>query len=117
MSLADNFIDVDNAKYLALKVNAIMKEHFKNLGIYFIDFCLMITSDGKRIYGEFSQECMRADKIVDGKPESLTKDVWRAGGSTPDKSLVLSKYKELSEYIVKYTHHLVNKKMKELSEI
>ena len=75
----------------------------------------MICSSGDKIYGEFSQDCIRCNKIMDEKEQrSLTKDVWRAGGSHPDKSLVLYRYMEMSNYIENYTRNLVMSEMKNL---
>jgi hypothetical protein len=112
--LANKFIDVDKAKLLALKIQKIMTEHFINMKLYFIDFCLMLCSSGIEVYGEFSQDCIRCDKIYDG--ESLSKDVWRAGGSVPDKSLVLQRYNEMSNLIEIYTAKLIETEMEKLKE-
>lgn len=109
--LADYFIDYENAKSLTLKVGKIMTELFEPEGLIWIDFCIMLTSDGKTVYGEFSQDCTRVSKI-DATP--LTKDIWRAGGSNPDKSLVLERYKLMSSICYDIVKKYISKIMSEL---
>lgn len=97
--LADQFINVEQAKVLARITFTILNEHFSKMGIYFQDVCFMITTDGSQHYSEISQDCGRYKKIDEDKLESLDKDVWRAGGSS---DLVFEKWHQLTGIVHDY---------------
>lgn len=107
--LADEFINVSQAKKNALKTFNILDKHFKNLNIYFVDVCLMFTTQGNKLYGEISQDCGRYKYIEEDKLSDLDKDIWRAGGSS---DVVLLKYKKLSEMFEKYLESIYQKEEK-----
>jgi phosphoribosylaminoimidazole-succinocarboxamide synthase len=96
---ADMFIDTRLAKQLAKKTFQTLDHHFKQMGVYFEDICLMITTDGSKLYSEISQDCGRYKKIESSKLDSLDKDVWRSGGSS---DLVLLKWKEMTKITREY---------------
>ena len=97
--LADQFINVHNAKKLAKKTFIALDNHFKNMGIYFEDVCFMITTDGTKHYYEISQDCGRYKLIDDSGLTDLDKDVWRAGGSS---NLVYEKWRQMTQITKKY---------------
>lgn len=101
--LADRFIDVEKTKDLARKAFNVLSGHFLNMNIRFKDVCFMITTDGKKIFGEVSQDCGRYEKI--DVADSLDKDVWRAGGSSV---LVLEKWRRLSQLVDDYTRNHIS---------
>lgn len=101
--LADLFIDVAKAKSLANKTFTILGKHFEKMGIYLEDICLMITTDGSKIYSEISQDCGRYKKINENAIEALDKDIWRAGGSS---ELVLQKWQRLTNLVKDYVSEL-----------
>lgn len=86
---ADLFVDVAEARKTALKVYGALNDFLGPRDIVLYDLCLFITSDGKTVFGEISQDCGRFRHFDLG---SLDKDVWRAGGSSAD---VLAKWAEL----------------------
>jgi phosphoribosylaminoimidazole-succinocarboxamide synthase len=90
---ADWFIDVAEARKTALKVYGVLNDFLGAKDIVLYDLCLFVTSDGKTVFGEISQDCGRFRHFDLG---SLDKDVWRAGGSSAD---VLAKWAELLRII------------------
>jgi len=104
--LADEYIDVKNAKDLVRRAFTTLEFHFAAMGIRFKDVCFMPTVKGTKLYGEVSQDCGRYEPIdleaMGGTP--LDKDIWRAGGSS---DLVLEKWHRLTLLIEDYvTNHL-----------
>lgn len=97
--LADEFINVTNAKPTAIKIFQCLDKHFSKMNIYFEDVCLMLTVEGDKLYGEVSQDCGRYKYVKENELSDLDKDIWRAGGSS---ELVLDKYKMLSNIIKEY---------------
>ena len=97
--LADEFINVENAKPTALKIFRCLDQHFSRMSVYFEDVCLMLTVSGDKLYGEVSQDCGRYKYVHENQLTDLDKDVWRAGGSS---QLVLQKYQMLSVLVSKY---------------
>ena len=100
--LADNFICVKESKTLARKTFLSLSRHFELMGIYFVDVCFMLTTDGKKHFYEISQDCGRFKRKDESGMTDLDKDIWRAGGSS---DLVLKKWSE----ITKITHDYVRK--------
>lgn len=90
---ADYYINVENAKSLALKTFVVIEEFLKTKGIELIDICLFIDEDGNTIFSEVSPDCMRVTSKDEG---SLDKDIWRAGGSSP---LLLEKWQRFVDLI------------------
>lgn len=115
-SLADRFIDVNKTKLLVTKAFKALSYHFAMINIRFKDVCFMPTTDGKKLYGEVSQDCGRYEAIDpsitafqkcletkipwDDESTSLDKDIWRSGGTS---ELVLEKWKRLTFLIDNYT--------------
>jgi broad-specificity NMP kinase/phosphoribosylaminoimidazole-succinocarboxamide synthase len=93
--LANKFIDLC-VKTNALKTASIIKNFLLKINIYLVDCCFMYTSNGKMLYGEFSQDCGRYKYIGEDQLDNLDKDIWRAGGSS---DLVLEKYKKMSSLV------------------
>lgn len=73
--LADQFIDTRAAEPTALRAFDVLHTFLGARGIELVDICFFITSDGKRIFGEVSPDCMRAKYNAD----DLDKDLWRRG--------------------------------------
>lgn len=76
---ADWFIDVQEARKTALRVYMALSDFLASKDIVLYDLCLFITEDGKKVFGEISQDCGRFRHFDLG---SLDKDAWRAGGSS-----------------------------------
>ncbi|MGC4120628.1 MAG: hypothetical protein QM765_39835 [Myxococcales bacterium] len=87
--MADWFIDVAEARMTARRVHKALQDFLGARDIVLYDLCLFITEDGKKVYGEISQDCGRFRHFDLG---SLDKDVWRAGGSSEQ---VLEKWRML----------------------
>ncbi len=100
--LADYFIDVKESKKLVRRTFNALSNHFEKMGVYFVDVCFMVTTDGKKHYYEISQDCGRYKKKDENGMSDLDKDIWRAGGSS---DLVLIKWREMT----KLTHDYVRK--------
>lgn len=90
---ADWFIDVVEARKTALRTYGALSDFLNSRDVVLYDLCLFITSDGKTVFGEISQDCGRFRHFDLG---SLDKDVWRAGGSS---DIVLQKWAELLRVI------------------
>lgn len=90
---ADWFIDVTEARKTARAVYGALNDFLGSRDVVLYDLCLFITSDGKTVFGEISQDCGRFRHFDLG---SLDKDVWRAGGSS---DTVLAKWAELLRVI------------------
>lgn len=97
--LADLFIDVKEAKNLALKTFKVLNQHFQAMEIFLEDICFMITTDGTKHWSEISQDCGRYKKVNIEKLEDLDKDVWRAGGSS---ELVHEKWHQMTTLVHEY---------------
>jgi phosphoribosylaminoimidazole-succinocarboxamide synthase len=97
--LADELIDTKCAKALAMRAFDCLNSHFLKFNVYLEDICFMITVEGKRLYGEISQDCGRYKQIDESKLSDLDKDIWRAGGSS---ELVIEKYKKMTSLITDY---------------
>jgi phosphoribosylaminoimidazole-succinocarboxamide synthase len=110
--LADEFINVENAKTTALIVFNTLDMHFAKMNIYLEDICLMLVVNGDKLYGEISQDCGRYKYIKENELSDLDKDVWRAGGSS---ELVLEKYQRLSKLINEYVLSLYELDKEEFS--
>jgi phosphoribosylaminoimidazole-succinocarboxamide synthase len=106
--LANKFIIVKESKKLARQTFKALDKHFKNMGIYFVDVCFMITTNGKKHYSEISQDCGRYKKINEKELESLDKDVWRAGGSS---DLVHEKWRQITLITKEYVKNTLFKKV------
>jgi len=96
---ANMFIDVKNAKELALRTFRTLMKHFEKMSIYFVDVCFMITNDGLTHYSEVSQDCGRYKHTKENEMTDLDKDVWRSGGSS---ELVYQKWHQLTEIVRDY---------------
>lgn len=94
--LANRLIDTVEAKKLAIKTFTVLSEFMNSFGIQFQDVCLMMLSDGKKLFGEVSQDCGRYKYLEENKLSAMDKDIWRAGGSS---ELVLEKWKKFSALI------------------
>lgn len=92
---ADDLIDVREARRTALRTYTALQRFLAERLIVIYDMCLFITTDGRTVYGEISQDCGRFRHLDHG---SLDKDVWRTGGSAGD---VLAKWKLLIQLIEK----------------
>jgi phosphoribosylaminoimidazole-succinocarboxamide synthase len=92
-SIADWFIDTTEAERTALRVYDVLSDFLATKDIVCYDLCLFITTDGKTVFGEISQDCGRFRHFDLG---SLDKDVWRAGGSSEH---VLEKWQLLLDLI------------------
>lgn len=103
--LADEFINAEVAKMNAKKIFHVLDYHFTKMQIYFEDVCLMLTTDGDKLYGEVSQDCGRYKHMKEDGLTDLDKDVWRAGGSS---ELVLTKYRMISKIVHDYVLSLYN---------
>lgn len=101
--LADEFIDVSEAKKLAKKTFQALIKHFAKMGIYFEDICFMITRDGSKHYYEISQDCGRYKKITEEGMSDMDKDVWRQGNSG---DLVYEKWRQMTEITQKYVESI-----------
>ncbi|HEY3448572.1 MAG TPA: hypothetical protein VGK67_19605 [Myxococcales bacterium] len=93
--MADWFIDVAEARITARRVQKAVQDFLGVRDVVLYDLCLFITEDGKKVYGEISQDCGRFRHFDLG---SLDKDVWRAGGSSEQ---VLEKWQTLLDVISK----------------
>jgi phosphoribosylaminoimidazole-succinocarboxamide synthase len=78
---ADWFIDVKNAKAMAVRTSSVLRRFLDKADIVCLDLCLFITEDGKMLYGEVSPDCGRFRHFHLGQ---LDKDVWRSGGSSAE---------------------------------
>jgi phosphoribosylaminoimidazole-succinocarboxamide synthase len=104
--LADKFINVAEAKKLALRTFRVLDKHFEKMGIYFQDVCFMILRDGSAHYSEISQDCGRYKKIEkEGTMTALDKDVFRSGGSS---ALVHEKWREMTKITKEYVQGIYN---------
>lgn len=92
-SVADWFIDTNEARKTALKVYDVLSDFLNERDIVCYDLCMFISADGRTVFGEISQDCGRFRHFDLG---SLDKDVWRAGGS---HELVLEKWQTLLDLI------------------
>ena len=92
-TVADWFIDTKEARGTALRVYDALSNFLNEKDIVCYDLCLFISEDGKKVFGEISQDCGRFRHFDLG---SLDKDVWRAGGSS---EMVLSKWQTLLDLI------------------
>lgn len=95
--MADELIDTNCARELAIRTFIVLNKHFNRTGISMWDFCLFITAEGDRIFGEISQDNGRYRRLEDG--QSLDKDLWRSGGSSDD---ILEKWKLLTKVVGTY---------------
>jgi phosphoribosylaminoimidazole-succinocarboxamide synthase len=91
--LANEFINVKEARKTALSVYSCLQENLGKCNIIVNDLCLFISTDGKKVFGEINQDCGRFRHLDLG---SLDKDVWRTGGSG---SMVLEKWKLLADLV------------------
>lgn len=92
--LVNLFIDPIAAKQTALKAWTVLNDFLRTRGIEPWDICFFITSDGKRIFGEVSQDCARFRPVTGN--DSLDKDVWRSGGSD---EMILQKWQQFLDVI------------------
>ncbi len=90
-TIADWFIDTDQARQTASTAFQALTERFNSSGLDLWDICFFITEDGKSIFGEISPDCMRVRALGQ---VALDKDVWRAGGSSKE---VLNKWQLMVE--------------------
>lgn len=77
--IADWWIDTRVARRTALRAFAALQDFLTPKGIVIYDLCLFISTDGRTVFGEISQDCGRFRHFNYGE---LDKDVWRAGGSS-----------------------------------
>lgn len=95
-AMADDFanfyINVEKAKSTAMHAFNVLKSFLAKKGLIINDICFFIDQSGKCIFSEISPDCMRVTSLN----ESLDKDVWRAGGSSP---LLLKKWTRFLEMI------------------
>jgi hypothetical protein len=91
--IADWWIDTKSAGLTALAAFDALSEFLGARDVLLYDLCLFISTDGRTIFGEISQDCGRFRHFDYGE---LDKDVWRAGGSHEE---VLEKWKLLCEAI------------------
>jgi phosphoribosylaminoimidazole-succinocarboxamide synthase len=98
--MAECFIDTRKAKATALSAFSILYKHLSARGIRLDDICFKIDASGEVIFGEISQDCMRAVKVEQNSnsetDSDLSKDTFRKGASDEE---VLSKYKSFNEII------------------
>lgn len=98
--MAECFIDTRKAKATALAAFSILYKHLSARGIRLDDICFKIDASGEVIFGEISQDCMRAVKVEQNSnsetDSDLSKDTFRKGASDEE---VLSKYKSFNEII------------------
>lgn len=80
--MADWFIDTRAAKALAGNIDEALSRFLFQRGIDLVDMCLMITQDGRSVFGEISPDAMRL--VSHGN--SLDKDTWR-NGKSPEEVL------------------------------
>lgn len=101
--LADEFLNVSEAKKLVSKCYTVLEEHFKKMGLILYDICFMVIVSGKEIYAEISQDCARIRPINCETDEKL-KEIWCSGGSKEEYVLVRYKYftEKCQEYVKKY---------------
>lgn len=90
---ADWFLDVEQARRTALRVNRALVEFLEPRHVDLCDLCLFIAEDGELVYGEVSPDCGRFRHRSLG---SLDKDIWRAGGSSGQ---VLEKWRLLARHV------------------
>jgi phosphoribosylaminoimidazole-succinocarboxamide synthase len=76
---ADLYIDVTQARALALSAFVALAEFLSGRGLALDDICFFIDRDGRCIFSEISPDCLRVRAAGEG---SLDKDVWRAGGGS-----------------------------------
>lgn len=93
-SMADYYINVEEARITAESAFNVLKKYMNICGLELIDICFFIDQSGKCIFSEISPDCMRV-RSVENK-ESVDKDIWRAGGSSP---LLLEKWTKFLEMI------------------
>lgn len=92
-SQAEWFIAIAPARQTALRVFDAMTDFLNEHDVVCYDLCLFVTTDGRKVFGEISQDCGRYRHFDMG---SLDKDVWRAGGSSEQ---VLEKWQTLLDVI------------------
>lgn len=92
-AMADWFIDVAQARQTALRVLKALSDFLGARDVVLYDLCLFVTEDGRKVFGEISQDCGRFRHFDLG---SLDKDVWRAGGSSEQ---VLAKWQTLLDVL------------------
>ncbi len=74
---ADLYINVDNAKQLALAASHEINAFLEQAGYRFVDTCYFMNADGSLIYSEITPDGMRVkQKTGEG---SFDKDLWRQG--------------------------------------
>ena len=103
--LADEFINVKNAKKLVTKCFNVLDSHFTKMNLTLYDICLMVTVDGNEIYAEISQDCSRLRPSNCEKDEKL-KEIWCTGGSKEE--YVLIRYKYLTNTVEDYVNNMFN---------
>lgn len=91
--IADWWIDTGRARVTAMRTFQALSEFLAPRDVLLYDLCLFISQDGRKVFGEISQDCGRFRHFDLGE---LDKDVWRAGGSHGE---VLEKWKMLCEVI------------------
>ncbi len=102
--LADEFINVDNAKKLVKKCFEILYENFQKINFILYDCCFFVLSNGNELYAEISQDCTRI------KPNNMNdekeKEIWERGGSSEE--YVLKRYKIIRNKFEEYIKNNIN---------
>jgi len=91
--IANWFICTQPATHTAQQVFQVLGDFLASCNIVIYDLCLFISTDGRTVFGEISQDCGRFRHFDYGE---LDKDVWRAGGSSEE---VLQKWALFNEMI------------------
>lgn len=90
--MADFYINVVAARNTAKRAYLYLYKFLSDRGLELTDICFFIDRNGETIFSEITPDCMR----VTLKGDSLDKDVWRAGGSSP---LLMEKWTRFLEMI------------------
>ncbi|KAJ7751978.1 hypothetical protein B0H16DRAFT_1546970 [Mycena metata] len=83
-------------------------QHFLHqLGLEVQDGCVMFDPTGRTMWSEINQDCMRIKRreVQAGGKETFDKDIWRAGGSAAQASIV-DKWTQLNALL---TEHLAGR--------
>ena len=102
--LADEFINVANAKVTATRCFEALQRAFNDMQLILYDICLMLTVNGDEVYAEISQDCSRIRPIgVDKSDDERERNIWCVGGSN-NEEYIITRYKLLSDKCEEYVN-------------
>ena len=103
--LANLMVDVEVTKKLVKRTFLVLEKEFRAMDLYLVDLCFMTLTDGSAFYGEISPDCMRLKKMTEDGLDDVSKDTWRAGGSS---NLVLAKWQQAAEILHQRVKEIYN---------